>query len=302
MPCGAILRRDLVVVHDRREAEYHRHRHRRQQHVEPQRLGGHFVALARAALLHHAAEQHERHQRRDHPARGGADAAVVAAAQALEEFVVHRLRLAVGHQEGRAAERHQAAERDHERRHAEHRREPALVDRHQQRHREPRQAGRGPRPAGGVLQVGDEHADEAHDRADRQVDVARHDDQHHHGRDDAHHGRLLRDVVEVLGREKHAARHDAEDHAIDDQQHAHQDQPQVDARAAPPAGVWLLIFFRSPSTGCAAPFRRAHGPAGHAVRSPGRRLHRARSRWLGLLTCRPRVRWRPGRPCRARPS
>jgi hypothetical protein len=32
--------------------------------------------------------------------------------------------------------------------------------------------------------------------------VARDDDEHHHGRDDADDGRLLRDVVQVLGERK----------------------------------------------------------------------------------------------------
>jgi hypothetical protein len=46
----------------------------------------------------------------------------------------------------------------------------------------------------------------SHDRAHRQVDVPRHDDQHHHGGQNADHRRLLRDVVEVLRRQEDAVR------------------------------------------------------------------------------------------------
>ncbi len=133
--------------------------------------------------------------------------AVEAAAERQEDRVADRLRLAVGDQERGAAERHQAAQRDHERGHAKHRRQPALVQADRAAPvSSPASAGRYPVPALRVHQERDQHADEAQHRADRQVDLARHDDQRDRRRDDAHHRRLLRDVVEVLRRQEGAGR------------------------------------------------------------------------------------------------
>src|SRR3546814_14474945 len=56
------------------------------------------------------------------------------------------------------------------------------------------------------LQEGHGHADEAEHRADREVDVARHDDEHHAGRHDADRRALDREVEKIARREKEADR------------------------------------------------------------------------------------------------
>jgi hypothetical protein len=156
-----------------------------------------------------------------------AERAVEAAADQQEGFVGDRLGAAIGDQEGDAAKRHQTAERDHERGHAEVGGEPALVHADHERHREAGKTRRNPVPAVRILEPGDEHTDGAHHRADREVDLARDDDQPDGGGDDADHGRLLRDVVEVFRRQE-VAGGNLEGQRHHDQHPRHDRQAQVE--------------------------------------------------------------------------
>ncbi len=210
------------------------------------------MTAARAAPLQHPHKQQRDHDCSKRPRCGHADATVVAATETLEELVVDRLRLAVGDEKRSATKRHQAAERDDERRHAEDRGQRALIHRDKNRDGEAGETREGPRPARCVHQERNQHADEPHHRADRQVDVARDDHQHHHRRDDADDGRLLRDVVEVLGRQENAVREHMERDAHHDEQHAHQQQAQVQACAPPQLRVHARVTCRQP-----APCRRS---------------------------------------------
>ena len=71
-------------------------------------------------------------------------------------------------------------------------------------------------------------ADERELRPDRQVDVARHDDQHHARRHDRDRGALDREVPEVARRQEVAARTDVEAEPDDRQSGDHAEQPEVD--------------------------------------------------------------------------
>ena len=71
-------------------------------------------------------------------------------------------------------------------------------------------------------------AEEAEQRADRQVDVPRHDDQHHARRHDGDRGALHREVPQVPGGEEVAARQDVERDPDDDDGGDHPEQSGVD--------------------------------------------------------------------------
>ena len=90
-----------------------------------------------------------------------------------------------------------------------------------------RQAGAQCQPLA-VHQEGDQYADDAQHRTDRQVDLARDDDQRDGRGNDADHGRLLRDVVEVLRRQE-VARERVEDERHHDQHACHDGQAQVES-------------------------------------------------------------------------
>jgi hypothetical protein len=79
------LRRDLVAVHGPRKREQHDARQHRDRDVDPQRLVLHFMAAAGATPLRHPNEQSRGDERGQRPSRRDADAAVVPAAQTLEE-------------------------------------------------------------------------------------------------------------------------------------------------------------------------------------------------------------------------
>ena len=78
------------------------------------------------------------------------------------------------------------------------------------------------------LHHGHRVADEAEDGADRQVDVARHDDQHHARGHDADRRALDGQVPEVARRDEAAVRDDVEADPDDAQGEQHAQQPRVD--------------------------------------------------------------------------
>ena len=69
------------------------------------------------------------------------------------------------------------------------------------------------------------------DRSDRQVDIARHDDQHHASRHDGDGRRLDRQVPEVAWGQEEAVGHDIEDDPDHGEGQHHPQQPAVDLEA-----------------------------------------------------------------------
>ncbi len=260
-----------VGVHRRHENQQHRDEEERQRRVEPQRPHREAVRLGVAPSRQRIGQQQRAQRRAEQPAQGRAERAVEPAAERQEYRVGHRLRLAVGDEKGRAAKRHQATERDDERRHAEVGREPALVQPDQQGQRQPGQRGRHPVPVLRVHQEGDQHADHAHHRTHRQVDLARDDDQRNRCSDDADDGGLLRDVVQVLRRQEVAGQAMKGDRHHDE--HAgHDGQAQVERADLKPVGHRQI------------PVDAARPPCGRC--GP---------------TCRRPAPWRGRRPCRPVP-
>src|SRR6478736_3908205 len=82
------------------------------------------------------------------------------------------------------------------------------------------------------LEHGHRHAGEGQDRSDRQVDVARHDDEDHPGRHDPDRGALDRQVPEVPRRQEQAAGHDIEADPDDDERADQTQQPRIDLEGA----------------------------------------------------------------------
>ncbi len=71
-------------------------------------------------------------------------------------------------------------------------------------------------------------ADEAENRADREVDVAGDDDQHHARRHDRDGGRLDREVPQVARRQEQAARQEVEADPDDRECDHHAEQARID--------------------------------------------------------------------------
>ena len=78
------------------------------------------------------------------------------------------------------------------------------------------------------LQHAHDHADDAEDRADRQIDVAGDDDQHHAGRHHGDLGGLHRQVPQIARREEDAAGHDVEADPDDRERGHHADQAGIE--------------------------------------------------------------------------
>ena len=183
-----------------------------------------------------------------------ADRSLGAAAEQLEVRVEARDGGAAREVPDDPADRQQPAQRDDERGHADVGDDEALERPDRQRRGEAEgqgdeTSGRGSpadaedvrQPVGHQQRVG--HGDDADERPDREVDVARHDDEDHAGRDDATTGRLDRQRHHVRRLEELAAAQDLE---------GEQDQPRG-RRACRTAGD------RSPSA-----------PAGPRERGPSR--------------------------------
>ncbi len=178
-------------------------------------------------------------------APGGADRAFRAAAHQAEIDVHRRNRLAARHEPGGAAPDEQAAERDDEGGHAEKGDDDAMQRADQRADDQP--AGQRDDPDGRVieaehlrqkpcLQHTHDHAGEAEDRADRKVDVAGDDDEHHAGRHDGDRGGLHRKVPQVARRQEKAACQDMEPEPDDQQGADHAEHAGVDLGGAEEAG------------------------------------------------------------------
>ena len=122
-----------------------------------------------------------------------------------------------------------------------------------------------------VLRHAHDHRREAEHRADRQVDVARDDDEHHAGRHDGDRGGLDRQVPQVARRQEGAVAVD--DRAVeveadpDQQQRAdHAEQPGVDLRLAQEA--CHRAFDRRVRARCLHSRRRSWLLPSGALRSP----------------------------------
>ena len=72
-----------------------------------------------------------------------------------------------------------------------------------------------------------DHADQAEDGADREVDMARHDHQHHAGRHDGDRRGLHREVPQVAWRQEGAAGQEVDPDPDQRQRAQHADQPRV---------------------------------------------------------------------------
>ena len=175
------------------------------------------------------------------PGQGSADGALRAAADELE------VRVQAGHggaarevPDG-SADRQQPAQRDDERGHADVGDDEALE--RPEAGSEADADGQGDEPAEGEVRadaedvghpVGHEqrvgHGDEADQRPDRQVDVARHDDEDHAGGDDRDAGRLDRQRDHVGRLEELAAAQDVEGEQDQPEGEEHAEQPEIDLR------------------------------------------------------------------------
>jgi hypothetical protein len=78
------------------------------------------------------------------------------------------------------------------------------------------------------LEHGHRHPDGGEHRADREVDVAGDDDEHHPGGHDRHRGGLHREVPEVAGGEERPTREDVEPDPDHRQRNEHADEAGVD--------------------------------------------------------------------------
>ena len=150
----------------------------------------------------------------DDPAPGRADRAVAAAAHQLEGRVHRRDGVAAGHPPGGAAPDQQAAERDDEGRNAEIGDDEALERADQQR-RATKPDRQRDDPDRRIAEAEASYAEQEFglrtpmimptrpsDRADRQIDVARDDDQHHAGRHDRDRRGLHREVPQIARRQE----------------------------------------------------------------------------------------------------
>ena len=160
------------------------------------------------------------------PAAPLAERASGTATEQLEVAVHRRQRLSLGVAEDEAAPDQDPAERHDERRHADVGDDEPLDGADPGTEGDPDRQRDDPRvPAiepeaervGDPLGLDHRHrvADEPELRADRQVDVARHDDQHHARRHDGDRDALDRQVPEVARRQEVAARQDVEAHPDD---------------------------------------------------------------------------------------
>ena len=155
-----------------------------------------------------------------------------------------------------------------------------------------------------------DHGDQADERPDRQVDVARHDDQHHAGRDDGDAGGLDGERDHVGRRDELAAAQDMEAEQDHDQGDQHAEQTEVDLRLGEEAAdrrsggrlglSRVLVSCRprsSPPTLLVLDWKATCAPG----RTPGRRrLRVASGRRPSLARGRARTTVRR-RPCRSRP-
>jgi hypothetical protein len=82
------------------------------------------------------------------------------------------------------------------------------------------------------LRDADDHAGDAEDRADREVDVAGDDDEHHAGRHHRDRGGLDRQVPQVARRQEDAAGEQVEADPDRRQRRQHADEPQVELEMA----------------------------------------------------------------------
>lgn len=117
------------------------------------------------------------------------------------------------------------------------------------------------------------HADHAFDGADRKIDVAHHDDQHHGGRHDRDRGGLHRQVPEVARREEKPARQEVDSNPDDQQRADHAEHAYVELGCLEKAADRAELGFTRPIGACIGG-RRVGSCVGHDVLPPGCRLPR----------------------------
>ncbi len=240
-------RRQVVAVGEPGEAHEQAARHRRVDDLGPHRSKREPEAPSLAAPIPEQPDDRQAAEHADGPRQRPADRAPSASTQELECGVEAGDRGAVREVPDRAANREQAAQRDHEGRHADvgddesldRAHERSQADAERQRDEPPeREVGAHPQDVGEPVghQRGVRHGGEAHERADRQVDVARDDDEDHPGGQDGDARRLDGERDHVDGTEELAVGEQVEAQENEREGDEHAEQTQIDlGRADHPA-------------------------------------------------------------------
>jgi len=211
-------------------------------------------------------------EKANHPAPGRTDRAFRPAAHEPESLIERRDRLPARDPPGAAAPDQEAAKGDDEGRHAEIGNDIALQRADQDA--DDKSNRECDRPGGGIVeaeklrqQIGlndpHDHAEEAEHRADRQIDVADDDDQHHAGRHDRDRRRLHRQIPKIARCQKQAAGENVQGDPDGGQRADHAEHARVDLGGFEKAGEGRRAGCHRCRT------RRPVAFAGHDVRQLG---------------------------------
>ncbi|ENN88049.1 hypothetical protein RHSP_51373 [Rhizobium freirei PRF 81] len=204
----------VVDVEDIDRAEHQGRAEDGEEIFGPERPARKVEALALVAFADDAEHDHHAGKHAEDPAPGGADRAFCAAAHDAEGRVERRDRLTAGDIPGKAAPGEKAAKGDDEGGHIAECDDDALERAEQRADEETADQGDDPGPGtveaeigGQIFRLNDahDHGDEAEQRADRKVDIAGDDDEHHAGSEHRDLAGLDRKVPEISGRQEQAA-------------------------------------------------------------------------------------------------